>query len=112
MGALWYPLLLTLENQLAERGVTLDNGERLKLVINDSEDTSNTTLFPLHSLRVSLITAYTMDTRLPLPVISKLLVGHTRLLMTIYYNKITPSVMAEKMKEAEVQLEGDSTVST
>ncbi|MBE9402548.1 hypothetical protein IQR32_14805 [Acinetobacter albensis] len=104
MGALWYSLLLTLENQLAERGVTLDNGERLKLVVSSSEDISATTLFPLHSLRVSLITAYTMDTQLPLPVISKLLAGHTRLLMTIYYTKITPSVMAEKMKEAETQL--------
>lgn len=63
------------------------------------------TLFPLHSLRVSLITAYTMDTQLPLPVISKLLAGHTRLLMTIYYNKITPSVMAWKMQEAHEQIE-------
>ncbi|MGP4931262.1 MULTISPECIES: gamma-mobile-trio integrase GmtZ [Gammaproteobacteria] len=109
---LWYQLLLTLENQLAERGNTLDNGERLKLVVDYPEGTQEgskvATLFPLHSLRVSLITAYTMDTQLPLPVISKLLAGHTRLLMTIYYNKITPSVMAEKMDEAEAQLEDKS----
>lgn len=32
--AFWYQLLLTLENQLAERGNTLDNGERLKLVVD------------------------------------------------------------------------------
>lgn len=105
----WYQLLLTLENQLAEQGSTLDNGERLKLVVGYPEDTRKTakaaTLFPLHSLRVSLITAYTMDTQLPLPVISKLLAGHTRLLMTIYYNKITPSVMAEKMDEAHGELD-------
>tara|TARA_Y100001954_G_C15796731_1_gene598028 strand:- start:1275 stop:2471 length:1197 start_codon:yes stop_codon:yes gene_type:complete len=49
-----------------------------------------------------------MDTQLPLPVISKLLAGHTRLLMTIYYNKITPSAMAEKMDEAVTQLEEKS----
>lgn len=107
---LWYQLLLELENQLAEQGNTLDNGERLKLVVDYPEDTPENakvaTNFPLHSLRVSLITAYTMDTQLPLPVISKLLAGHTRLLMTIYYNKITPSVMAEKMSEAEWELEG------
>ncbi len=105
----WYQLLLTLENQLAERGNTLDNGERLKLVVDYPEGTQEgskvATLFPLHSLRVSLITAYTMDTQLPLPVISKLLAGHTRLLMTIYYNKITPSVMAEKMEEAHGELD-------
>ncbi|MCG3727069.1 gamma-mobile-trio integrase GmtZ [Vibrio cincinnatiensis] len=108
----WYQLLLTLENQLAEQGNTLDNGERLKLVVDYPEETKEctktVTLFPLHSLRVSLITAYTMDTQLPLPVISKLLAGHTRLLMTIYYNKITPSVMAEKMDEAHGELDAKS----
>lgn len=108
----WYQLLLTLENQLAEQGNTLDNGERLKLVMDYPEGTPvnsrQATLFPLHSLRVSLITAYTMDTQLPLPVISKLLAGHTRLLMTIYYNKITPSVMAEKMDEAHGALDAKS----
>jgi hypothetical protein len=108
----WYQLLLELENQLAEQGSTLDNGERLKLVVDYPDEYrvgyKVATLFPLHSLRVSLITAYTMDTQLPLPVISKLLAGHTRLLMTIYYNKITPSVMAEKMEEAERQLEDKS----
>lgn len=106
----WYQLLLALENQLHEQGNTLDNGERLKLVVNYPEGTKESdkcaTNHPLHSLRVSLITAYTMDTQLPLPVISKLLAGHSRILMTIYYNKITPSVMAEKMSEAEGELEG------
>jgi hypothetical protein len=106
----WYKLLLTLENQLAEQGNTLDNGERLKLVVDYPEGTLEGAKFatnhPLHSLRVSLITAYTMDTQLPLPVISKLLAGHSRILMTIYYNKITPSVMAEKMSEADGELEG------
>ncbi|EHW0632128.1 integrase family protein [Vibrio parahaemolyticus] len=108
----WYQLLLALENQLAEQGHTLDNGERLKLVVDYPKGTLKrnrvATLFPLHSLRVSLITAYTMDTQLPLPVISKLLAGHTRLLMTIYYNKITPSVMAEKMYEAHGELDAKS----
>ena len=82
------------------------------MVVDYPDDTLESaklaTLFPLHSLRVSLITAYTMDTQLPLPVISKLLAGHARLLMTIYYNKLTPSVMAEKMDEAEAQLENKS----
>ncbi|KOE05601.1 gamma-mobile-trio integrase GmtZ [Vibrio alginolyticus] len=112
LKSFWYQLLLELENQLAERGDTLDNGEQLKLVVDYPEGVQKSskvaTLFPLHSLRVSLITAYTMDTQLPLPVISKLLAGHTRLLMTIYYNKITPSVMAEKMDEAHSALDAKS----
>lgn len=108
----WYQLLSTLGKQLAKQGNTLENGERLELVVDYPEGTTSNakvaTLFPLHSLRVSLITAYTMDTQLPLPVISKLLAGHTRLLMTIYYNKITPSVMAEKMDEAHGELDAKS----
>ena len=110
--SLWHKLLLALENRLSEQGDTLDNGERLKLVVDYPEGTPDVlrkaTNFPLHSLRVSLITAYTMDTQLPLPVISKLLAGHTRLLMTLYYNKITPSVMAEKMDEAHSALDAKS----
>ena len=110
LATFWYQLLLTLENQLAKQGTTLGNGERLKLVVDYPEGTPEgakvATSHPLHSLRVSLITAYTMDTQLPLPVISKLLAGHSRILMTIYYNKITPSVMAEKMSEADGELEG------
>lgn len=105
----WYQLLLQLEQKLAAMGHTLNDGTALKLVEDYPDDTPDgakfKTLFPLHSLRVSLITAYTMDTALPLPVVSKLLAGHTRLLMTIYYNKITPSVMAEKMEEAHAALD-------
>ena len=108
----WYQLLLQLEQNLMATGNTLSDGTALKLVgdySGDTRDWSKTkTLFPLHSLRVSLITAYTMDTALPLPVVSKILAGHTRLLMTIYYNKITPSVMAAKMEEAHAALDAKS----
>lgn len=102
---MWYSLLETLEIQLKKEGITLKNGTYLKLVEDYPEGTTKTaklaTFFPMHSLRVSLITSYTLDTDLPLPIISKLLAGHTRLIMTIYYNKITPAVMAEKMHDAE-----------
>lgn len=106
----WYRLLSQLEEYVFASGQTLSNGDRLRFVQDYGDDykrheaTKAATEYPLHSLRVSLITCYTMDTNLPLPVISKLLAGHTRLLMTIYYNKITPSVMAQKMKEADTSL--------
>lgn len=106
----WYRLLSKLEEDVFQAGQTMANGDRLRFVKDYGEDYEGleaakmATEYPLHSLRVSLITCYTMDTDLPLPVISKLLAGHTRLLMTIYYNKITPSVMAEKMNEADSAL--------
>jgi hypothetical protein len=105
----WYRLLLALEDKLYDKGVRLENGDRLCLVHKYPDGTKLQAkvkaYFPLHSMRVSLITAYTMDTELPLPVISKLLAGHSRLLMTLYYNKITPAVMAEKMEVAHAQLD-------
>ncbi|MEI8353957.1 MAG: VPA1269 family protein, partial [Lentisphaerota bacterium] len=108
----WYQLLAQLECNLAASGQALRDGSPLKLVRDYPVGTDKQhlieTMFPLHSLRVSLITCYTMDTQLPLPVISKLLAGHSRLLMTIYYTKITPSVMAEKMEDAHSALEEKS----
>lgn len=112
MASPWYRLLSKLEEDAFKIGQTLAGGGRLRFVkdygdkYDGAEDGMVATEYPLHSLRVSLITCYTMDTNLPLPVISKLLAGHSRLLMTIYYNKITPSVMAAKMNEANAALIG------
>ena len=113
IGRFWYQLLFQLECNVADRGETLKNGGRLRFVDEYLDKPhiihhlKSKTLFPLHSLRVSLITAYALYTELPLPVISKLLAGHSRLLMTIYYTKVTPSVMAEKMEQAHQQLESN-----
>jgi len=104
---LWYRLLKELEDQLNNSDEFVN--QQVSLVEpyepNGIDSKKPKTFYPPHSLRVSLITSYAMDTDLPLPVISKLLAGHSRLLMTIYYNKITPSMMAKKMEEAEGQLE-------
>ena len=105
---LWYKLLSKLEDNLRLSGDTLSDGTFFKLVHDYGKGyktTKTKTEFPLHSLRVSLITCYIMDAKLPLPVVSKLLAGHSRLLMTIYYAKLTPAVMKEKMIEAEDRLE-------
>lgn len=53
-----------------------------------------------HSLRVSLITAFIADGDAPIHVISKL-VGHTSLVMTIYYTKLNNEQMRVPMGEIE-----------
>lgn len=108
---LWYKLLSKFEDSLLISGDTLLNGSRLRLVHNYGEEHTTTktkTEFPLHSLRVSLITCYIMDAKLPLPVVSKLLAGHSRILMTVYYTKLTPATMKEKMNVAEEHLKDKS----
>ena len=109
--SLWYKLLSQLENDLFDQGQTLSDGSALKLVHDYGKDyqaLKTKTDFPLHSLRVSLITCYIMDAKLPLPVVSKLLAGHSRILMTVYYTKISPSVMKQKLDQAEQRLEADA----
>lgn len=105
----WYKILQQLEANLLASNDTLSNGTAPKLVHDYGEDYKSQkkrTEFPLHSLRVSLITCYIMDAKLPLPVVSKLLAGHSRIIMTIYYTKLTPAVMKDKMIEAD-KLLGD-----
>lgn len=111
IGGLWYKLLHQLELHLLASGDTLSDGTALRLVHDYGEDYTapkKKTEFPLHSLRVSLITCYIMDAKLPLPVVSKLLAGHSRMIMTVYYTKLTPAVMKEKMTEADKRCEDKS----
>jgi Putative integrase len=108
---LWYKLLAQLESNLKTSGETLSDGTALRLAHDYGDDykgEKKKTEFPPHSLRVSLITCYAMDAKVPLPIISKLLAGHSRLLMTVYYTKLTPAVMKEKMEDADKQLEDKS----
>lgn len=107
----WYKLLKQLEDNLLISGDTLSDGTPLRLVHHYDDVkkiTKKKTEFPLHSLRVSLITCYIMDAKLPLPIVSKILAGHSRILMTVYYTKLTPAVMKEKMTEAESLLDAKS----
>jgi hypothetical protein len=57
-----------------------------------------------HSLRVSLITAFIVDGGAPISVVSKL-VGHSTLVMTIYYTKPNSKQLHRVMAEAEKRSE-------
>lgn len=63
--------------------------------------------FTPHCMRVSLITCYIIDGGVELPIISKL-VGHSRVVMTIYYTKISQSIMRRALAEAEVKMLADN----
>lgn len=87
MFSCWFRLLQALELRLADRGETHRNGAPIRfLPPPEEQNNGQTTLFPLHSLRVSLITALALEGQVPFPILQKL-VGHSRLLMTLYYTK-------------------------
>lgn len=87
LDSCWCRLLEALEVRLADCGETHRNGAPIRFLPPPEErNNGQTTLFPLHSLRVSLITALALEGQVPFPVLQKL-VGHSRLLMTLYYTK-------------------------
>lgn len=91
---LWRKLLTELEVRLKAHGSEKEKSIRF---IKNKE----TTLYPLHSLRVSLITAYALEGGVPMPILSKIIVGHARLVMTLYYTKAGISYVTDKMNQAE-----------
>lgn len=94
---LWYKTLKRLEKQLKET-VSSKEESTLKFVYPDS---NKTTYYSLHSLRVSLITAYALEGGVPMPILSKAIAGHARLIMTLYYTKAGISYITDTMNQAE-----------
>ncbi|CAH0537491.1 gamma-mobile-trio integrase GmtZ [Vibrio marisflavi] len=102
LNTLWVSLMSQLEKTIQDSGDRLLDGSLVRFI--DVENPRKT-LFPLHSIRVSLITCYAIEGEIPTPVLSKLLVGHSRLIMTMHYTKVTPVMMAKKMKAAEQKID-------
>ena len=96
IGALWNKLLVALEQRCAGRDA-LDDGTPIRFVSGDGK----TTFFPLHALRVSLISYFILDLKLPIAVVSKMIAGHHTIIMTLYYTKFGKAYMREVMAEAE-----------
>jgi len=98
LTGMWYKLLAKLEQRCAARGETLDDGTPLRFVVHDS---NLATFFPLHALRVSLISYFILDLKLPIAVVSKMIAGHASIIMTLYYTKFGKAYMREVLNEAE-----------
>ena len=101
----WYQLLAEIERRCAVLGEALTDGRPLRFV--EAPEKSNfgqKTLFPLHSLRVSLLTCLALDAEVPLVMLSKLIAGHSRLLMTLYYTKVSVTRMTDVLNQASDQL--------
>ncbi|NKF08868.1 hypothetical protein HD712_18965, partial [Clostridium gasigenes] len=97
LDTFWYKTLQKLEEQLKENASS-EEERTLKFVHPDS---NKKTYYPLHSLRVSLITAYALEGGVPMPILSKAIAGHARLIMTLYYTKAGISYVTDTMNQAE-----------
>jgi hypothetical protein len=101
LDALWYKLLGTLEVQCRAEQLSDLAGKPLVFVRADTQATTN---YPLHALRVSLITAYALEGGVPLAILSKCIAGHARLVMTLYYTKAGITYCTETMDAATKRL--------
>lgn len=111
LGRAWFRLLESLELKLADRGELHRNGASIRFLPPLAEQNNGlTTLFPLHSLRVSLITTLALEGQVPFSVLQKL-VGHSRLLMTLYYIKPGATHIRDVLLNAAQRLEESKEVS-
>jgi hypothetical protein len=90
----WWHLLKEFQNQLNSE---VSEGQSEYRLVTDDTGVSKACVYDLHSIRVSIITALIVDGKVPIQYIQKL-VGHSRLIMTIYYTKLNPLTM---MREIE-----------
>lgn len=98
----WFSTLEELERRLRLKGVKNTDGSAIQLVVSENRRAKRT-LFPPHSVRVSIATALA-DAGAPLTVIMRVL-GHSRLAMTIYYRKRGQVGMAMHLEVAVNTLE-------
>ncbi|WNO03169.1 gamma-mobile-trio integrase GmtZ [Rhodoferax mekongensis] len=109
----WFSCLEELQKRLGPRGETLPNGAPIRLVPDKEHRAKNSlaTLFSLHSLRVSLITALALDGQVPLAILQKI-AGHSRLVMTLYYTKPGAMQSREAIQAGVTRLQdsSDSTI--
>lgn len=81
LQAFWAQLLRQLESRVQSCGERLANGEVIRFVTPQSGANCRAN-YDLHTLRVSLITAYATEGGVPIQILSKCVAGHATILMT------------------------------
>jgi len=105
LGHYWRKLLDELEKRVAARGETLPNGKPIRFIASRSEKgVPMRALFDLHSLRVSILTALSVEGGVPLAILSKCVAGHATILMTLYYLKPGVAYISQQLAEAQERI--------
>lgn len=102
LRTLWLRLMTELEDRLWSLGERLPNGDRMALVERNATGVPTVSAYDLHSLRVTLITAFA-EQGVPPEILMKI-VGHATVIMTVYYTKFGISHISEVMNEAAVAI--------
>jgi hypothetical protein len=102
----WCKLLDELERRVAERGETLPNGAPIRFIEKrNANGVPMQAVFDLHSLRVSILTALSVEGGVPLSLLSKCVAGHASAIMTLYYLKQGPAYISQQLAEAQAKMQ-------
>lgn len=94
----WHLLMHQLESLLKEMG------EDVRITQNWCGRVPNGSLFTPHSLRGSGLTALS-EAGVPIEVLSKIIAGHSSILMTLYYVKYSNAYITSLLDEARLKVE-------
>ena len=98
----WDALVYEFEQRMVARHETHPGGAPIRLTRTGADGYPRSN-FPLHSLRVSLITALMLDGDVSSLLMAKA-VGHSRSTMTEYYGKLTPGRLRSALKGGVAKL--------
>ncbi|MGX1742411.1 gamma-mobile-trio integrase GmtZ [Bosea sp. NPDC055353] len=98
----WNKLCGELEDRLAREGETAPGGERIQLVTRNQVGEPSGTVYNLHALRVTMITAWA-EAGVPIDILMKV-AGHATAFMTIYYKKLSISHVSDVLNRASAQM--------
>lgn len=99
----WQALMDELEKRLSSQG------DSLEIVTKRSgAGKAQTSIFNIHGLRVSGLTAFA-EAGVPIEILSKLVAGHSTILMTIYYLKFSAAYVSDILSSAQEKIESSAT---
>ncbi|TXM93890.1 VPA1269 family protein [Methylobacterium sp. WL116] len=111
MRGFWNALCAELEEELQRRGIRNQDGTAIEIIDSWRDEPSGsvpaTSIFDLHSLRVTGLTAFA-KAGVPIAVLSKLVAGHASILMTLYYARLDIGYVSEVLTDAQVKLDGQA----
>lgn len=98
----WLHLLDQLEKELREEGedVTI-------ISVRKPDGKPQTAKYHIHGLRVALITAFA-EAGVPIEVLSKLVVGHATIIMTLYYVNYNEGSISKLLTEKALKIEANA----
>jgi len=100
MRVYWNKLMGELERRLKEEGHDVEIVLKRNPVTNQPEKT----IFTPHGLRVAGLTALA-ESGVPIEVLSKVVAGHSTILMTLYYIKMDPGHISDQLNQAKKSIE-------